>query len=84
MFQIMQSADKSPVQGIFFDGQIYDTYTFGHQQAQCTVSSDNCPDIPQSSRQVVDYRLFIVLDTLDEPVESEAASAFRIDAIAVA
>ena len=28
IFQSMQSADKSPVQGIFFDGQIYDAYTF--------------------------------------------------------
>ena len=28
IFQSMQSTDKSPVQGIFFDGQIYDAYTF--------------------------------------------------------
>ena len=28
IFQHMQSRDKLPVQGIFFDGQIYDAYTF--------------------------------------------------------
>ena len=28
IFQSMQSTDKLPIQGIFFDGQIYDAYTF--------------------------------------------------------
>ena len=48
IFQSMQSADKSPVQGIFFDGQIYDAYTFvadlGRKAARRIVLIDNYID----------------------------------------